>query len=217
MAGTFPILIELDPETPIKTLGILNRLPGVAKIHMNLDGFDRQKITSAHAKEQLLLPSPTPEKPVRGVSDFKPSTAVLDLLFAKGEPVHRKEIKRLGGEYGERMVSNIASMVKAGLVKKTAAATYAITAKGHNERNARTDRAPGGAPANEAEKSKETGGDLIMGLLRAANVVTRKQMAEAFAKEGRSKTSVGDQLDKLIKTKKVKHTTEGGRGAYTLA
>src|SRR4051812_21299889 len=103
MAGTVPIVIELDENAPIKSLAQLHRITGLAKIHFNFDVFDKPR---AARREMLGLPAPAPKanghQQLSG--KFSPSAAVLDVLTANGGPMKRKEIKAAGGENGERMV-----------------------------------------------------------------------------------------------------------------
>ena len=72
------------------------------------------------------------------------------------------------------------------------------------------------APSKTKRKlGKMTGADLILKLLTTKQApVHRDEMKPAFVKAGRSKTSIGDQLSKLIHANKIKRVDQG---TYALA
>ncbi len=210
MAGTVPLVIELDENAPIKSLAALHRIPGLAKIHFSFDVFDKPR---AARREMLQLPSPTsrPGNRLGTAHDgFSPSEAVLALLKAHGGPMTRKEVKAAGGENGERMTSNMGSMVSAGLLKKVAPATYDLVERVNGHQASATKTTTNGAV-------KTTGAAIILhtfGQKKKGEIFSRKDFADQFELHGRSRQSVGDQLSKLVAAKKVKSV---GKNQYVLA
>lgn len=213
MAGTLPIIIELEAGASVETLVLLQRLPGVAKIHIDFDAFGRQK----PRKPRLALPGPSngeAHEP-RARDGFSPSKAVFD-LFKQKRPLTRKEIKASDPENGERMVANIASMVNQGTLRKVGPAEYDLSAEAL--RTIAAGQAETGTTTTDSLKSAKTGADLIMLLLGQSpdHIVTIKQITATFEIVGRSPRSVNDQVQKLLTEKKIKRVA-GTRGSYTLA
>lgn len=223
--GTFKVLLELEKNASIQTLAALHNLPGIADIHLDFDQFNKKP-----RLKQLPAPDYTPEMNGRAsgtkgkkIQDgFSPSKAVIKLLAENGGVMKRAEIKKAGGEHGERMVSNVNALVKAGKLRLSGPAEYALSAETRRElaRAAReTTKEPGtstGAPSAE----KLTGAQVVLKMLAEASPLTRLEIAEGFKRRGKSTHSVGDQVAKLVKSGHIKRHPKGKdypRGAYVLA
>lgn len=197
MAGTVPIVIELDENAPIKSLAQLHRIPGLAHIHFNFAAFDNPKEAR---REMLGLPPPAKRNGKNGkthpIDGFSPSQEILRLLEERGGPMTRTQIKEAGGVNGARMLTNITSMKKAGAIKKVGPGTYDLP-----------DRKPPTATTRAAVAGKKTGVDIIVGLLaqkKKGETASRKDFGEAFVMSGKSKASVGDAVAKAIAAGKIK-------------
>lgn len=204
MPGTFPILIELDENASLKTLALLHRMPGIAKIHFSFDAFDKPKRSG-----QLLLAGPNGSEraPRENINDgFNVTEAVLALMRERGIPLTRKQILEFGGVNGRRMVNGIASMVKAGHLKKVAPATYALaTYAASGKKHAQT---------IDARAGKPSGIEAAFAAIDQGGTLSKKQIGEAVKKHGYSYKSVGDFITKLVKAKRIKKVS---RGNYSLA
>lgn len=177
MAGTVPLLLELDEDAPIKSLGLIHRIPGMARIHFDFAAFDRPK----QSRQQIPLLGPPQQAALPG--NKGPSKVVIALLEQHGGPMTRKQLAQAagGGIAGQRIVANVASMVATGTLKKVAPATYDLA-----ERKEPT------PPA--------TGADVILACFTPTKTrCTKDDFKEAFVRYKRSPGSIGDQVRKLIK------------------
>lgn len=221
--GTFKVLLELEKNAPFSTVAALHNLPGVSDIHLDFDQFSKKP-----RLKQLPAPGEIPEVNGHGPKgkkirdDFSPSKAIIKLLAENGGVMKRADIKKAGGELGERMVSNINALVKAGKLRQSGPAEYALSAETRRElaRASREQPKETGPSTRAPSAGKLTGAQVVLGMLAQASPLTRPEIAEGFKLRGKSPHSVGDQLDKLIKSGQIKRHPRGPdypRGAYVLA
>lgn len=205
MAGTVPIVIELDENAPIKSLAQLHRIPGLAKIHFNFDVFDKPRVAR---RELLGLPAPAPRAngSHQTSGKFSPSAGVLEVLTAHGGPMTRREIKAAGGENGERMVQNINSMVSAGKLKMVGPATYDLADRSGTPRIAKA--------MNGTSPTQKSAREVVLEALAKNGMMSKPDFKVPLDLAGRSYSSVGDTLRALIKDKQIKRL---GRGRYAIA
>lgn len=212
MSGTVPFLIELDEEAPIKSLGLLHRIPGLAKIHFNFDAFDRPK-GARRQKAHQLGSDTTPL--LAGPSSVGPGERLIQILKDAPGPMTRQEIKAAagGGVAGKRIIANVSALVTSGKLKKTAPATYDLASRSNGSH-----ASPSKSRTSDTKTAPEkvTGAAIILNALKAANgaPLRRADFAAAFERAGRSPHSVGDQLDKLMKDKVIQSKV---RNHYQLA
>ncbi len=206
MAGTFPLMIELEENASFKTLALLNRIPGIAKIHFNLDALDRPRLARRQAGEQLLLPAPSKRVGPGTADGFSPSQEIIRILRQSGRAMTRKEIKEAGGVNGARILTNLTSMRKMGTIKKTGPGTYILG----NVIEARANPVSV-KHANGRGGEKKVGADLIIDALHKSKepTIAMPQLRELFIADGRSPKSVADQVHKLVATKKIKKVAKG--------
>lgn len=223
--GTFKVLLELEKNAPFSTVAALHNLPGVSDIHLDFDQFNKKP-----RLKQLAPPTEMSElngKRPRGSGGkqqdgFSPSKAIIKLLAENGGVMKRADIKKAGGEQGERMVSNVNALVRAGKLRLAGPAEYALSAETRRElARAARDQAKETKPATGARSAEKlTGAQIILGMLKEATPLTRSDLAKGFTLRGKSPNSVGDQVDKLVKSGQIKRHPKGPgypRGAYVLA
>lgn len=230
MAASFPILIEIDENAPIKTLAALHRLPGIAHIHFDFSVFDKPALKR---QKQLLLsgPSSEPNGSANHKSERLPpgfiSRLSVKTIAEAGCPLTRTEIKASSKEYGQQMVNSLASLSKRGIIKQVGPATYDLTAQTRRSLNVvEATPAANGHDTKKSDISKNAVGHgkgqaVALGLLEKVSrergpdfPVTRADLKAAFKNSGLSPFSVGDTMHGLLKAKKIKRPH---KGVYFLA
>lgn len=123
MAKLFPIGIEVEEVAVGSVLRILNKTPGVAKLHLNLLGEEKE-VNQPEEITQVMPPKRQPRPHSMGT--------IIAQALSKA-PLHSKILREglvRGGFAHASLPSQLAKMNSDGLIKKVGVGTWRITEKG---------------------------------------------------------------------------------------
>lgn len=151
------------------------------------------------------------------------SAALLETLYTHG-PKTRDDLSEILGHYKKSIqhfsqsLSYLRATGRATFFARTGLWNLAKSYRNHVDKRLKGDvvvandviALPKPVSNGSQIKSKMSGGELILKLMASKQApVHRSEMKTAFVKDGRSKSSVGDQLFKLVKARKIKRLNPG--------
>jgi hypothetical protein len=191
---------------------------------------NREGIMAIHLVEEKQSLSSDDQKPAR-FKTKKPgqtfSAALLETLYTQG-PQSRDGLQEILPHYNKhnahfsQTLSYLRSTGRTVYGEKTGLWNLSKTYRNHVDKRLNRDVVMDGTTnaaiplsslisnGSTNIKSKMSGGDLILKLMASKQTpLHRSDIRTAFVKDGRSKSSVGDQLFKLVKAHKIKRVEKG--------
>jgi hypothetical protein len=193
----FPILLEIEEPLLGKVLLSLKSMPGVAKMHLDLDGAGKKK------PSRVGLPSdPRPKKLPRGGRPISRDVILAELMSGPKTSDDLRAVLVKHGFMESSMHPMVGDLKTKGIVESTAAGVYRLT-QAALEKIGKS--APTQLPAPQTNgvtpgKRMSTGsGPVVIAkiITEAGGIATRRHLIEAGAKLGLTERIVSGNLSRM--------------------
>lgn len=206
----FPILVDVEESHVGSVLRVLNRLPGVANFHLNLDAIPGKRGAKTGKHNGAAAPAAEPPKvPQRQI-------VIAELI---GGPKNLEHLKTKISEQGHKpdsLPGTLNTLRKAGITETAGTGLHRLTDKAMAEIKTHQASAapPGELPApgkpRKPRGAVTTAQTILLAMAAAGGRLSRRALQEAIASAGFAPVGVDGALFKLKQDRLIKPTAEKG-------